>query len=116
VPSSSSTYGIEIGRLGRINSPNNSQAQYSCRLPSGSTAVRERVVIPHLINAVFGETRPSRPLAVPVVRHGAVVHSPAPVEVRAHHRRAKAQLLPLDLDLTPGPPRLTGAFASRHSW
>lgn len=65
-------------------------------------AVRE-VVVPHGDAPPPG---PCRPLQVPVVRDGHVVHRPGLVDVRAHHRRAKAELTDLDLDLTPGVPRL----------
>ena len=35
------------------------------------------------------------------------MHAPTLDDVRAHHRGAKAELLPTDLDLTDGAPRLT---------
>lgn len=65
-----------------------------------------------LLDDAPGETpedapAPGRPLQVPVIRDGRVVHRPTLAEVRAHHRAAKAELLPLDLYLTPGTPRLT---------
>ncbi|GAA2865634.1 nicotinate phosphoribosyltransferase [Pseudonocardia halophobica] len=82
----------------------------SRELDDAGHAARERVVAtPDLI----GRTRPGRLLQVSVVRHGTVLHSPTPEEVRAHHRRAKTELLPRDLDLSPGTPRLTGAPAGR---
>ncbi|UZN04709.1 nicotinate phosphoribosyltransferase [Cellulomonas sp. S1-8] len=67
-------------------------------------ATREVVVVRHLPGAP--ETGTGRPLQVPVIRDGHVVHRPTLAEIRAHHRGAKAELTPLDLDLTPGTPRL----------
>lgn len=67
-------------------------------------ASRENVVVRHLPDAP--EAGLGRALQVPVVRGGNVVHHPSLAEIRAHHRGAKAELMPLDLDLAPGTPRL----------
>lgn len=67
-------------------------------------ATREVVVLRHLPGAT--QSVPGRALQVPVVRDGHVVHAPTLAEIRAHHRGAKAELTALDLDLTPGTPRL----------
>src|SRR3954470_11627454 len=58
------------------------------------------------------------PLQVPIVRDGAVVHIPTLVEIRAHHRGAKAELLAPDLDLPlrrPGADRRTPPTARPRS-
>lgn len=69
-------------------------------------AVREAVVV-----GPTG-TVPGRALQVAVVRDGHVVHTPTLDEVRAHHRGAKAELLPTDLDLADGAPRLVAEARS----
>ena len=49
-----------------------------------------------------------RPLQVPVLRAGEVVHRPSLAEIRAHHAEARAELPPEALLLEPGPPALQG--------
>ena len=70
-------------------------------------AAAEHVVTRFVADA--HENVPGRPLQVTVVREGEVVHRPTLPEIRAHHRAAMSELLPLDRDLTPDTPRLTGA-------
>lgn len=74
------------------------------RLDSSGAANRENVVIRHLPGAP--EAGLGRALQVAVVRDGHVVHNPSLSEIRAHHRGAKAELMPMDLSLDPGTPRL----------
>ena len=64
-----------------------------------------------IINEITRISKPGRraytkATHLPVVRGGHVVHHPSLAEIRAHHRGAKAELMPLDLDLAPGTPRL----------
>ena len=49
-----------------------------------------------------------RPLQVPVIRNGDVLHRPTLAEVRDHHAAARAELPPDALLLEPGPPALRG--------
>ena len=73
-------------------------------------AVAEHVLVQSLPQAV-AVAQPGRTLQVPVIVGGAVVHRPTNEQIRAHHRAAMAELTNLDLDLTAGEPRLTGAPA-----
>jgi nicotinate phosphoribosyltransferase len=52
--------------------------------------------------------RGGRPLQVPVLRDGEVVHRPSLTEIREHHVAARAELPPEALQLEPGPPALRG--------
>ena len=67
-------------------------------------ANRENVVVRHVPGAP--EAGLGRALQVPVIRDGHVVHDPSLSEIRAHHRDAKAELMPMDLDLASGTPRM----------
>lgn len=67
-------------------------------------ATRETVVVRHLPGAP--EAGLGRALQVTVICDGRVVHRPTLTEIRGHHRGAKAELLPLDLALEAGTPRL----------
>jgi nicotinate phosphoribosyltransferase len=49
---------------------------------------------------------PGRPLQVPVVREGEIVHTPSLDEIREHHAAARAELPPDARLLEPGPPAL----------
>jgi nicotinate phosphoribosyltransferase len=49
-----------------------------------------------------------RPLQVPVIRDGEVVHRPSLAEIRADHAAARSELPPEALALEPGPPALGG--------
>ena len=70
----------------------------------------------HVTTATLTELAQSpstgRALQVPVIVAGHTVHRPTLEQVRAHHLRAMAELLPTDLDLSAGTPRLTGAPTS----
>jgi nicotinate phosphoribosyltransferase len=64
---------------------------------------------------VGGSNRPpdrARPLQVPVVRHGTVVHRPSLDEVRAHHRAARGELPDDALDLADGDPVFEAVVAA----
>jgi nicotinate phosphoribosyltransferase len=52
-----------------------------------------------------------RPLTVPLVRNGEIVHAPSIDEVRAHHRATMAELPAEALRLTPGDPALPTVLA-----
>lgn len=67
-------------------------------------ASRETVVVRHLPGAP--EAGLGRALQVAVIQAGRVVHSPTLMEIRVHHRGAKAELLPMDTALSAGTPRL----------
>lgn len=73
-------------------------------LDNAGSAVRENVVVRHLPGAP--EAGLGRALQVAVVRDGHVVHRPSLLEIRRHHRGAKAELVPTDLALSDGTPRL----------
>ena len=73
-------------------------------LDNAGSAVRENVVVRHLPGAP--EAGLGRALQVAVVRDGHVVHNPSLLEIRRHHRGAKAELVPTDLALSDGTPRL----------
>lgn len=77
------------------------------QLDDAGYADRENVVVRHLPGAP--EAGLGRALQTPVVRDGQVVHNPTLVEIRSHHRGAKAELMPMDLALTHGTPRLGAA-------
>lgn len=73
-------------------------------LDHSGSACKENVVVRHLPG--IPETGLGRALQVAVIRDGHVVHAPSLLEIRAHHRGAKAELLASDLALTAGTPRL----------
>lgn len=73
-------------------------------LDHNGNATKETIVIRHLPGAP--EAGLGRALQVAVIRDGHLVHTPTLAEIRAHHRGAKAELLPIDLDLREGTPRL----------
>lgn len=52
-----------------------------------------------------------RPLQVPVIRGGEVVHDPSYEEIRAHHRRARAELPAPALELDAGSPAVQVSYA-----
>jgi len=78
-------------------------------LDPGGTATREVVVLGH------AGDRPSpagwRPLQVPVMRRGAIVHRPSLDQVREHHAASRSELTPAALEIADGGPALVAAPA-----
>lgn len=73
------------------------------QLDAAGYAVAERIVVD---NSGTDRPVPGRPLQVPVVRGGVVVHRPSLDEVRAHHEAALAELPAQALSVADGPPAL----------
>ncbi|MFN8074523.1 MAG: nicotinate phosphoribosyltransferase [Kineosporiaceae bacterium] len=89
-------------------------------LDGDGRAVREHVAVRHLDDGAPADgvlsggasadgVVAARPLQVPVIRAGVACHRPSLAEIRAHHAAAKAELLPSDLRLDDGSPRLSAA-------
>lgn len=71
-------------------------------------ASREHVVTRFLPCDRTTDILPGRALQVTVMTDGAITHRPTLAEIRAHHRGAKAEMLPMDLELNVNAPALNG--------
>jgi nicotinate phosphoribosyltransferase len=77
------------------------------RLDGAGRAIAEEVVVePCRAGPWAPAGGGGRPLQVPLVEGGRIVHRRSLDEARAHHRAALAELDPAALDLSPGPPAL----------